>query len=947
MSRSTDTAPATPRRRTRLLWVPLILLLTVAGVVVGVPLLLEGPLGARVTREFTADLDVDLAWDDLDISVWRAFPDVAVTLTNPRVTTRGPFAGERLLDARAVTARMGWGDAVGAARGGPVVVRGVRLDEPVLRLVEDTDGHTNWSLGPQREQRESEPDEAPARGPGVDLPALEIVDGGLSYEDLGSGLAVVADDLDLLVDAGLRAGGARLTGTANARSLRVTTGETAVLDSVPVTLGLDGSWDKGGRALDLTADATLAALGLSADGRVTLEPSGAGLALDWRADSPDLAALLSLLPSFDSDALVGRAVRGRVTLDGTARGPLSAPLLQGRVAVDEGHIGSDGAVAVAMSDIGLRSAVSLDVADPDSFTADVERLTFSLADEPFTASGRVARPLSALDVDIALAGALDLAALRAVAPLTALDGVTGRADLDLRMAGPVRRMLAGAVQDVSGSGTARLRGVRVPLEETSLWIEEAHVSLDAADLRVSDLDATLGASDAHLSGRLEAPLATFLLDAPWTGELVVRSRVLELDELLAVARPAVPPSSAAPEGESTIPRLPRDADLDLELAVDRLRFQGQALTDVIGRASLADGAVDLSGLRFGALGGDVTLTGRWDSAPASPEVALDADLSRVSLRDAMRALPWLQEVAPIAAGSEGRVSALVDLRGRVEAPGVLAVESVEGRGGVRIHELRLDGSETLGLVADQLALATLRDFVLDGASLDATVADGRVMVEPFRVALGPVGVLAEGSHGFEGSLDWRLDLAVPARSLLRPAERGIEGALARALARTPFPNLDVDLGDTLRVVVRVGGTLDRPRVSIDLDEVARGVGRIAEKTVRAAAAELVDDALDRADAFLTDAREEAERVRQAALAAAERTRDQLVAAAEKAAPDGGNPLARLAARSATRLAIDEADRAYDRAVREANEAYDEAMERARVQSERLAEGRPARPPKGG
>ena len=911
-----------PKRRRHIFFAVLGgLALLLVGLILALPMLLEGPITRRAQGAIEDRLQADVAWNDVDLSIVRAFPDLAVTFEGLVLDGTGPWAGERLAEARSMTVRVALPSVFDD---GPLAIESFHLDQPVIRLLTTDDGLTNYAIS-----------QGGAAGgtTEMDLDAVSIDDGSLLLRDEQAGTLLELGGLELALTAGLREEGARVDASMEADRVTVETGTLRVLDALPLAVTLDGTWGKEeGRLLNLESSLRADALDLRAKGDVRFDGAPT-LRLDVQAETPDLAQLLSLVPGVLREDLDALQTGGQVSVSGMIHGPMGDPAIEGRVLVSDGHIQAPG-VDEALRSIELDARIATPGGGLDAVRTTIHSLGFTLAGAPFHASGTIERPLSRLDVDLTVQGDLNLGQLAALVPLGPLTGATGLLDVDAKVAGPVRGLDRERLGEVKASGTVALAGVNLPLQGGALQVDQGVLHLADADLRVENLSGRAGASDFRISGRIDDALATLLLDHPIVGSVVLESTTTDLDELLALAREDAPgpaTDEALPVEPLSIPRLPSGFDVDVDTRIDTLTFQGLTLTGVVGRASLAERALDLSGLRVGVFGGQATLNGRWDTAPAEPTVAMDAGVDRINVRDAMKQLAWLDDVAPIAESSDGVVSAQLRLDGRVDGNGALAVDSLEGRGGVQVHELRLAGSETMALVADALSFARFEDFVLDGASLEGRVNDGRVTLTPFRFEVGPIGVLASGSHGLDNTLAYELRMNVPASWLLSEAESRIESLLAN----TPFSRTQLDLGDTVEVVARVGGTVQQPRVSLAVDELIKGVGQVVKKQVEEVVDTALADARARADALLAEAQARADAARDAAVQAAEVTRDRLYTLADAGVAEAKSPVATLAAKAAAEAAKGKADDAFDKALAKANERYEQSMEDARSRADSL------------
>ncbi len=324
-------------------------------------------------------------------------------------------------------------------------------------------------------------------------------------------------------------------------------------------------------------------------------------------------------------------------------------------------------------------------------------------------------------IDAAFAGDLDLdgggavdgelkLAASDVGPALALAGLTapgdlGAADLALRAKGDVKSLaldgelkLAGGSLSLAGDVTALLADPRAAL------------SLTVDHPRPAALLATLGLSYRPAAAKRLAPLKlatrldvgpgeiaarqfslrlgasrlageAVIKPAPLDIALTVRAKRLDLEAL----RPSADATSAATDDKTSgAARLPQDITLALDLTAERVDWNGDAVTDLVARAGLAEGALRIDSVQARLPGKTrLDLTGRQlDGGRLQGTVDLASTSPRILLAWAGLAPPKLPpgRLATLAfkgrlAGETGRVAvedmvAVLDettLRGRVDA----------------------------------------------------------------------------------------------------------------------------------------------------------------------------------------------------------------------------------------------------------------------------------------
>jgi hypothetical protein len=254
-------------------------------------------------------------------------------------------------------------------------------------------------------------------------------------------------------------------------------------------------------------------------------------------------------------------------------------------------------------------------------------------------------------------------------------------------------------------------------------------------------------------------------------------------------------------------------------------------------------------------------------------------------------------------------------------------------------DLGLRDLPALERLSDALKLAVLKDPTLQRTRASFTIRDGRLQASPFDVHLGPVRATVGGSHGFDGSLDYALVLAVP-RRLLGSGPDQVVTSLAR---RAGQAGLDWQAADTVALGAKIGGTVQAPVISTDFRGTARSalneVGSGMRQQVEQRATALVSRADSAADEKrrqleaeaahrLAAAQAQAARIREEALRLADETRKIGYARADSLVAKAQSPVTRKVATAGADRLRKETDTKVDRILQEADRRADALVQAA-------------------
>lgn len=902
-----------PSRRTIALGVLGLIGLTLAALL-AIPFLFRDRISARLQAEASRALNATVAWDNVSLGLVRSFPNLALGLEHLTIVGADRFAGDTLLALRRLDLVLDLRSVLRVARGGgPLVVRRVALDQPVLRLHVLETGQANWDIIKKGA-------DAPAKtgdGGGMSLALREfrIANGALTMDDHRNGLKVS------LIGIGHRLGGDLSRDHVIVRTATTVDTASLLFAGVPwlrgVRVALDADIDANLRGHRFTlANNKLRLNNLELVLAGTVQPGEPNTALDLTFSSPStaFADILSLVPAIYRNDIAKLQTSGTMSVAGTVKGyhgPAAFPALDLAATVTNGSFRYPD-LPLAAREIGFDLAVQNPGGNVDGTVVRLQRFHMRLGDRPLDAALTVRTPVSDPDVDLTVRGSLDLADVGRTVKMGAMQQLTGLVSADVAIRTRKSWVDQARYDRVSARGTVGV--ARMSVQATNL---PHAVRVDTALLRftpqraeLATLAGTVGSSDFTASGSLDNLLGYVMRDEVIRGRASVQSRRLNLNEW------------KSKEKSSAIP-VPGNVDLHLQVAADSITYGTLGLTGARGEVAIKDQRATLSGFRLNLLGGVARADGFYDTAnPARPTFDFALGLDSLSLPRAFASLATVQALVPVAKYASGVVSTQLRLAGPLGQDLMPVLDALMAAGSFNTGRLALQDFPPMTRLADALSLDAVRNPTIPAARGAFEVADGRMRVKPFDVAIGEVAMKVSGSNGIDQSLDYDLAMAVPVKLLGSGATR----AVTQLAATAGKAGIDLGAADAVSIGVKVGGTITNPSVRPSFTgtagSVREGVQRAALQVVEEKVAEVrqqVDSvALAQERRLVAEAEAQAARIREEADSAAARVRREGDQAAAALLEKATTPTAKLLAQPAADRLKREANTKADQLVREAD-----------------------------
>lgn len=682
-----------------------------------------------------------------------------------------------------------------------VEVTSVLLDRPRL-LVESTgDGTSNYEDLGGGPEGAPPPQEQPPGAVALLLPDVRVRDAAVDYVNRAENSATRIRNLDLSLNITGEGGSFTISGTASTDSLSYGTVDTPLLSGMRLSVAHRFRYDSSTDILRVEqGDVTFQNLRLSLTGSSSQNRTTPRLDFTLGSDSLNIADLLSLVPGGAASGAAGVRGEGRVAV----RIGITGTLTDSTEAEYRGTITTDGA---RLQYAGLPKPVT-DIAIRSSFTRSrdlgefrIDELTARLGSAPI----RLTMVLTNFDdpsLTLAASGSLDLGTIREYYPVDPAMSLAGALDLDVRIAGRIRdqRSLkasgALAFRNVSVAGAAAatpLRGLNGRVIFTNDLIETPGLSL------------LIGRSDLSLTGRVRNYLSLVSADtaAPRSvAVMTLTSRRLVMADVMtpeAAAKSTDPPAAVTRSSAFVLPA----ADVTVTASVDSLLLEKFTFTGVRGSLRISDDIVRMEKLLLNGFGGTLVSTGSLNLADrARPLFDLTLDLTD------LRAGALLTPFTSFGRMLSGSLSMKTSLRGALDDTLGIVASALQGSGSAALRGGSLTGFAVNEALAQQFNLPDLRTLPFRDWTNSFTIENGRLHIRDLAVSGQNAQYVLNGSHGLDGTLDYRLEVLLPGSAQDRIAVPGF-AAGAVDLFRTPDGRLRFELG--------VSGTQTRPVLQLRTD----------------------------------------------------------------------------------------------------------------------------------
>src|SRR5882757_5696361 len=163
-----------------------IVLLLLIGAAFAIPLLFKGKITSLIKSQINKNLTARVDFSDVDLSLFRSFPRLAVALDSLRVTGTGEFSEDTLLSARRIDVAVNLPSLIS---GDVMKIHSIKVDQPRIHAIVHKNGHPNWAITVPDTTTQTPGTPAASRPFKMELQQYAITDGYISYKDDSSNMS--------------------------------------------------------------------------------------------------------------------------------------------------------------------------------------------------------------------------------------------------------------------------------------------------------------------------------------------------------------------------------------------------------------------------------------------------------------------------------------------------------------------------------------------------------------------------------------------------------------------------------------------------------------------------------------------------------------------------------------------------------------------------------------
>ena len=215
-------------------------------------------------------------------------------------------------------------------------------------------------------------------------------------------------------------------------------------------------------------------------------------------------------------------------------------------------------------------------------------------------------------------------------------------------------------------------------------------------------------------------------------------------------------------------KIPSFLNVTLSAKANTVLYDNLVLKNVAGKVIIKDEKATLEDVTTNIFGGLIAVSGNVSTKEKVPTFNMTLGLKNVDIAQTFTQLEMLKSIAPIAGIINGQLNSTIHVNGNLDAKEMTPnLASITGDllGQLLSTTVNAQSSTLLTTLDNSLGFIDLSKINLNNLSTYLTFENGKVNLKPFDIKYQDIKLTVGGQHGFDQSINYKLNFDVPAKYL--------------------------------------------------------------------------------------------------------------------------------------------------------------------------------------
>lgn len=729
-----------------------------------VPFLFKDKIKAMVLKSINENVDATVAFNDVDLSLLKSFPNANVTISNLGIINKAPFEGDTLIYAGETNLKMSIKELF-KSENETMNLESFRLKDAIVNVIFNKDGVGNFDIALKDDEEKK--DDSQSKPFNLAIQNYEVENLQLMYWDQGSNMKMTLNEFNHIGKGNFAEQKLDLdtkTTTKLSFEMEGTNYMKNVVLNLDAILGID--LDK--MKFEFKDNkALINQLPLEFNGFLQMQENGQLYDLTFKTPTSDFKNFLGLVP----EAYAGDINQVKTTGEFKVEGKVAGELTETTIPKFNIEIASNNAsfqypdLPKSVKNIVIGTHIINETGLMNDTYVNLDQLSFTIDQDVFNAKANVRNLTENALVNAELKGTINLANVTKAYPVQLDKPLTGILKADVTTKFDMKSVETSQYQNIQNSGTVSLTGFNYEGPEMAkpFQINKTSITFNPNQIKLNEFDAKTGSSDINISGGLDNFYGFLFKNQVLKGSFNLSSNKLVVSDFMA------PTTTTDDAGKKTTEavKIPSFLDCNLTAKATTVVYDNLNLKNVTGNLAIKDEAVSLSNLKMDVFGGNIGLNGTVSTKGDKPKFNMDLGLNAVNIAESFTQLDMLKSIAPIANTINGKLNSTIKLSGDLTNDLTPDLKTISGDlfGQLLNTSVNQQNSQLLSSLSNNVKFLDVSKLNLNDVKASLSFKEGKVALKPMQLKYQDIGIEVGGTHGFDQKMNYDVKFDVPAKYL--------------------------------------------------------------------------------------------------------------------------------------------------------------------------------------
>ena len=773
-----------------------IIILLLLASLFGIPYFFKDQIKAKIAEAINEKVDAKVSFADVDLSLFKSFPQANVTVDQLLIINKAPFEGDTLVSLGELNLKMSIKELF-KGKEESMNIEAVATKNGVINIMFNKDGVGNFDIALKKDTK----DNGKSDPLSLKIKEYKIENLRFKYFDEGSKVKLIIDSLNHSGTGDFAASKLDLI-TQSTAKVSLFMDKANYMNKVPLTLdavlGIDLEKSK---YTFKENKALINQLPLEFDGFIQIVENGQEYDLKFKTPTSSFQNFLGLIPSAYAGSLKNVKTTGDFTIAGFAKGLYSdktVPKFNIAIASNNASFQYPD-LPKSVQNIVIDTKIINETGLMNDTYVNLDKLSFRIDQDVFNAKANIRNIAENPLIDANMKGTINLGNVSKAYPVKLTVPLSGILVADVNTKFDMKSVEMNQYENMQNSGNMTLTGFKyVDDTNKAMNINKAIVQFTNTRINLQQLDLTTGKTDMQVNGVLENFYGFMFKDQELKGNFNMSSNQFAVADFMSAETPKA--NEKAKEKEAV--KVPAFLNCSLTAKANTVLYDNLTLKDVSGKIIIKDQKVTLENVKSSIFGGQISANGSVSTKEKTPVFNMNLGMNGVDIQQTFTQLEMMKKIAPIAGVINGKLNTTIKVSGNLDAKEMTPdLNSLTGDliGQLLSTTVNASNSELLNKLDDNVKFIDLKKLNLNDLKTALTFKDGKVNIKPFDLKYQDIKLNIGGSHGFDQTMSYNIKFDVPAKYLgteankliakLSPAEAGkLENIPVNAVLTGNFKN---------------------------------------------------------------------------------------------------------------------------------------------------------------